>query len=65
MRIEAGKTEDDVRNQGYTICAKSTFESMEDFHYYDKDCPAHAEIRSLAQSVHKGVMMVYYKSVVP
>lgn len=65
VAVEAGPTKDDARNQGYTVCAKSTFKSQEDFDFYDKTCTAHAEIRKFAASVHQGVMMVYFSSVVP
>lgn len=64
IRVEAGQTEEDQRNQGYTVCAKTTFASMDDFEYYDKTCEAHKEIRAFAASVNKGSMMVFFKSVV-
>ena len=65
MAVEAGQVEDDARNQGYTVCAKSTFASFEDFEYYDKSCTGHKEIRAFAASVTQGSMMVYFTSVVP
>ncbi|KAF4548712.1 Hypothetical protein D9617_26g079270 [Elsinoe fawcettii] len=64
IAAKAGRTEEDQRNQGYTIVAQTTFSSKEDFEYYDKQCEAHGEIRKFAGSVHQGVMMAYFKSVV-
>ena len=64
VAVEAGQTKDDARNQGYTVCAKSTFASMEDFDYYDKTCEAHKKIRAFAASVNQGSMMVFFQSVV-
>ncbi|KAK3115290.1 hypothetical protein LTR53_005513 [Teratosphaeriaceae sp. CCFEE 6253] len=65
MSVEAGQTKEDARNQGFTVCAKSTFSSMEDFEYYDKTCEAHKKIRAFAASVNQGSMMVFFQSVVP
>lgn len=63
VSAKAGYTENDPRNQGFNIVANTTFASMADFEFYDKDCEAHKVIREFAKSVHQGVMMVYFKSV--
>ncbi|PSN70807.1 hypothetical protein BS50DRAFT_570287 [Corynespora cassiicola Philippines] len=65
VAVDAGQTRDDARNKGFTVCAKTTFASMEDFEFYDKQCPAHSEIKKFASSVNEGSMMVYFTSVVP
>ncbi|KAF2218224.1 hypothetical protein BDZ85DRAFT_117009 [Elsinoe ampelina] len=64
ISAKAGRTEEDQRNQGYTIVAQTTFADKEGFEFYDKHCEAHAEIREYAKTVHQGVLMVYFKSVV-
>lgn len=60
---EAGYTLPDSRNQGYNIAAKTTFASLEDFEFFDKQCSAHLELRTFAKSVNQGSMMVYFQSV--
>ena len=64
VAAEAGPTVPDKRNQGFNVAAKTTFASMEDFEFYDKECSAHKELRSYAASVNQGSMMVYFQSVV-
>jgi len=64
LSCEAGPTVKEQRNKGFTIAAKTTFRSMADFDYYDKECAAHKELAAFAKSVHDGVMMVYFESVV-
>ncbi|KAF2821513.1 hypothetical protein CC86DRAFT_303045 [Ophiobolus disseminans] len=60
ISVEARRTQPDQRNQGFTIVAISTFKSAEDFEFYDKDCEAHAELRTFARSVAEGFCMVYF-----
>jgi hypothetical protein len=31
--------------------------------YYDNECEAHAALKSVAKTLHQGVMMVYYESI--
>lgn len=62
LSATVGPTVDDTRNQGYTLAAMSTFASVEDMHYYDNECSAHAELKSLAKSLHKGAMMVFFQN---
>ncbi|KAF2155452.1 stress responsive A/B barrel domain-containing protein [Myriangium duriaei CBS 260.36] len=64
LSAEAGKIIPDPRNGGFTIAAKTTFASMEDFEFYDKECSAHKNLKSYAASVHQGVMMVYFQSAI-
>lgn len=54
----------DVRNQGYTLAAVSTFASVEDMKYYDDDCAAHAELKKVAKTLHQGAMMVYFQNAI-
>ncbi|KAG8624580.1 hypothetical protein KVT40_007647 [Elsinoe batatas] len=64
ISAKAGRTEEDQRNQGYTIVARTTFANQEGFEFYDKHCKAHGEIKEYAKTVHQGVLMVFFKSVV-
>ncbi|GAM89104.1 hypothetical protein ANO11243_071390 [Dothideomycetidae sp. 11243] len=64
ISAEAGRIVQDPRNQGFNIAAKTTFASMDDFEFYDKQCPAHKSLRSYAASVNQGSMMVFFQSVV-
>lgn len=43
----ANPTHDDPRSQGYTMVARTVFQSKEDMDFYDKDCEAHAAIKSM------------------
>ncbi|CAK7202159.1 hypothetical protein SEUCBS139899_004879 [Sporothrix eucalyptigena] len=44
---------------------KDVFRSVEDMEYYDHHCQAHAELKKVAKTLHKGNMMVYFQSVLP
>ncbi|KIW12156.1 hypothetical protein PV08_09431 [Exophiala spinifera] len=50
------------RAQGYTLIAVTTFKSREDFEYYDKQCEAHAKIRSFIGARRNGVATFQYES---
>lgn len=43
----ANPTHEDPRNQGYTMLARTVFESKEAMDYYDKECEAHGAIKAL------------------
>lgn len=62
LSATVGPTYDDARNQGYTLAALSVFSSVEDMKYYDNECAAHAELKSVAKTLHQGVMMVYFQN---
>jgi len=49
MRCVAGRTVDDARNQGYSICAQTTFASLEDMKYYDEEDQAHVTLKGVAK----------------
>ncbi|CAK7235120.1 hypothetical protein SEUCBS140593_009175 [Sporothrix eucalyptigena] len=61
--VRAGPAKDDPRSKGFTFAAISVFDSLADMQYYDNGCAAHAELRSFAQSVHEGAMVVYFEDV--
>lgn len=61
LAVEAGTTQGDERSQGYTIVATSVFKDREDFDFYDKECEAHAELRTFARSVSNGFCMVFFE----
>lgn len=46
------------------MAAISVFESTDDMVYYDNECEAHQSLKAVAKTLHKGVMMVYFRSVV-
>lgn len=60
LSVEAGTTQQDQRAQGYTIVATSTFKNEEDFHYYDKECKTHDELRTYVRTISQGFCMVYF-----
>jgi hypothetical protein len=64
LSATVGPTYDDARNQGYTLAAISVFASVEDMKYYDDECAAHAELKKVAKTLHKGAMMVYLQSAI-
>ncbi|EPS39072.1 hypothetical protein H072_7160 [Dactylellina haptotyla CBS 200.50] len=47
LSLSAGKTKDDQRRKGYTLCALSTFASVDDMKYYDTDCEAHKALKAV------------------
>ncbi|KAF1350615.1 stress responsive A/B barrel domain-containing protein, partial [Delphinella strobiligena] len=49
LRCVANRTFDDPRNQGYTICAHTSFASVDDMKYYDEQCEAHAALKAVAK----------------
>ena len=42
---------DSPLSQGYTISSQSMFKNREDHDFYDKDCPAHKELKVMANSI--------------
>jgi hypothetical protein len=53
-------THDDPRSQGYTMVARTVFESKEDMDFYDNDCEAHAAIKSLLKPKVSAPPLVVY-----
>lgn len=65
LRCVAGRTKDDERNQGYSLCAETTFASLEDMKYYDEQCEAHAALKTVAKDkVAPPPLMMYMDGVV-
>lgn len=50
------------RARGYTICVQTTFASMEDVNYYDKECEAHKELRALVATVRTDFATMIFES---
>ncbi|KEF54151.1 uncharacterized protein A1O9_09946 [Exophiala aquamarina CBS 119918] len=58
-RIENAAEE---RSQGYTLISITTFNSKEDYNYYDKQCSAHAKLRDFAATRRTGVAVLQLES---
>jgi hypothetical protein len=43
------------RSEGYTVAVQSTFANKEDVEFYDKECPAHKELKKITTRVHRGL----------
>lgn len=64
LSATVGPTNDDTRNQGYTLAALSVFATIEDMKYYDEECAAHGELKKVAKTLHQGAMMVYFSQAI-
>jgi hypothetical protein len=57
-----GPAEADQRSQGYTLVSKTEFASLDDMKYYDDECPAHGEVKTLVRTLTvDGILTVYFK----
>lgn len=45
-------------SEGYTIMSQSIFKDHSDHDFYDKECPAHKELKKTTSRVRTGVMTV-------
>ena len=45
----------EARSEGYTVAVQSTFASKEDVEFYDKECPAHKELKKVTTPAHRGL----------
>jgi hypothetical protein len=61
--VRAGSTLEDQRRQGYTLAAVTEFASLDDMKFYDDNCQTHAQLKAVAQSVHQGVMTVFFEPI--
>lgn len=43
------------RSEGYTVAVQSVFASREDVEFYDKECPAHKELKKITTTVNRGL----------
>ncbi|KAL9113283.1 MAG: hypothetical protein Q9227_002618 [Pyrenula ochraceoflavens] len=48
LAVGPAGTETPARNKGYTFAVKSTFASKDDMDFYDRECPAHKELKKTA-----------------
>lgn len=60
MKAAASSTHDDPRNQGYTLAARTVFQSKEDMEFYDDECEAHAAIKSAFKPKATGPALMVY-----
>ena len=60
LRCEAAKTVDDPRNQGYSLCAQTTFANIEDMRYYDEKDEAHAALKAAGKGKVVPPPLVFY-----
>ncbi|KAH6633458.1 hypothetical protein C7974DRAFT_412447 [Boeremia exigua] len=56
----AHQPHDDPRSQGYTLVARTVFDSKADMDYYDNECEAHAAIKSFVKPKAGGPPLVVY-----
>ncbi|OAL52413.1 hypothetical protein IQ07DRAFT_370687 [Pyrenochaeta sp. DS3sAY3a] len=56
----AAATYDDSRSQGYTLVARTVFETKEDMDFYDNECEAHTQIKALVKPKVAGPPLVVY-----
>ncbi|KFA62698.1 hypothetical protein S40285_05539 [Stachybotrys chlorohalonatus IBT 40285] len=62
LSLIVGPTEEDQRNQGYTLVCKTEFASLEDLKYYDDECKAHLEIKKVVRGLSvDGILTVFFK----
>lgn len=58
--MQAYKLYEDPRSQGFTIAAKTNFESVEDMKYYDEQCEAHNALKGAVKPLVMGPPMMFY-----
>ena len=51
---------DDPRSQGYTLVARTVFDSKADMDYYDNECEAHTAIKAFIKPKVEGPPLVIY-----
>ncbi|KAH7383380.1 hypothetical protein BKA66DRAFT_417720 [Pyrenochaeta sp. MPI-SDFR-AT-0127] len=56
----ANPTYQDPRSQGYTLLARTVFESKEAMDYYDNECEAHSAIKHFVKPNVTGPPLVMY-----
>ncbi|EON66818.1 hypothetical protein W97_06220 [Coniosporium apollinis CBS 100218] len=60
LSASASRIHQDPRNQGFTVCATTSFASLDDMRYYDNEDEAHGAIKTyLKQRVEGPPLMVY------
>jgi hypothetical protein len=64
LQQSASKLFDDARSQGYTVSARTIFSSLDDMKYYDEECAAHNELKSVVKPFVKGgPPLVFYTEI--
>jgi hypothetical protein len=51
---------DDPRSQGYTLVARTVFDSKADMDFYDNECEAHTAIKAFIKPKVAGPPLVVY-----
>ncbi|KAJ9635095.1 hypothetical protein H2201_008271 [Coniosporium apollinis] len=60
LSASATRTHQDPRNQGFTVCATTTFASLDDMRYYDNECEAHGAIKAFLKPRVEGPPLMVY-----
>ncbi|KAF2460652.1 hypothetical protein BDY21DRAFT_280477 [Lineolata rhizophorae] len=60
LAASASRVYDDPRCQGFTICAETSFASLDDMKYYDDECAAHGAIKALIKPKLQGPPLIIY-----
>ncbi|KAK5195056.1 hypothetical protein LTR99_002705 [Exophiala xenobiotica] len=60
--LTVGQPHQDQRAKGWNLAVKSTYESLADMEYYDKQCPAHAELKKITSPTREESMVVFYEN---
>ncbi|EAW10508.1 Dabb family protein [Aspergillus clavatus NRRL 1] len=63
LNAAAGESFPDPRNKGFNISVKTTFASMEDMEYYDKECEAHKALKAMVDGVKQDALTTFFQSV--
>lgn len=62
VNVTVGPAEKHNLSQGYTVVCKTEFASMDDMKYYEDECAAHGEIKTLMGTLEcDGVLTVYFR----
>ena len=61
--LTVGEPHQDQRAKGWNLAVKSTYDSLEDMEYYDKECTAHAELKRVTAPTREESLVVFYENV--
>jgi Stress responsive A/B Barrel Domain len=64
LACQAGQVGPDPRSKGWSIAAKTRFQSKADMDYYDNECEAHKQLKMVAKPLAEDVMTVWFVDVV-
>ncbi|MCJ1334069.1 hypothetical protein MMC10_010776 [Thelotrema lepadinum] len=51
----------DQRSQGFNFIARTSFATLDDMKYYDEECQAHKNLKTVVGPHAQGVMTVYWE----